>query len=408
VIEQLDKQFARLRTRLAKTPVARFFVWWWGQLLACLPASWQAFLVERSEVLLLDARIGEYVIFRENTSGCHEFGRISMDLPNEAQTAEFQRLRAQIEDPQLRIVYCLRPDRILRRELNLPMAAAENLRQVLSFEMDRQTPFKADQVYFDSRIAQTDAAARQVRVELILMPRTQLETDLSHLIPHVTPLDGVDCWNEATGNTRRKVNLLPVERRARHRNVWLPLNLGLASAVLLLLIMCMAESLANRSAAVEAMRSEVEKANAEAKQVAALKKTLQDSMGGANFLSDKKRQIPPMIALLDDVTKRLPDDTYLERFNIENKQVQLQGQSKEAATLIGQLQPSPYLNNPAFQGQIQPDPRTGKERFQITAELKQVSKTELDAAPAEAPSEDNEAAQPAFSSEIPEDPGNGG
>ena len=50
--------------------------------------------------------------------------------------------------------------------------------------------------------------------------------------------------------------------------------------------------------------------------------------------------------------------------------MQLQGQAKEAAKLIALLSNSTCLGDPRLQGQIQPDPRTGKERFQITADVK--------------------------------------
>ena len=132
----------------------------------------------------------------------------------------------------------------------------------------------------------------------------------------------------------------------------------------------MDESLTNRAAAVEAMRAEVEKSNTEARQVAALRKTLADSIAGANFLSDKKRNNPLTVALIDDLSRRLPEDTFLERLQIENGDVQLQGQSKEAAKLISLLGASTCLGDPRLQGQIQPDARTGKERFQIVADIK--------------------------------------
>jgi general secretion pathway protein L len=101
-----------------------------------------------------------------------------------------------------------------------------------------------------------------------------------------------------------------------------------------------------------------------------LRKTLADSVAGANFLSDKKRNNPLTVALLDDISKRLPEDTFLERLQIENGEAQLQGQSKEAAKLISLLASSNCLGDPRLQGQIQPDARTGKERFQITADIK--------------------------------------
>lgn len=373
----LDRQLARLRTRLAKTPLPGFFSWWGRELLACLPERWRKVLTERSESLLLDLRGDEIVVWREHDAGIREYARIRRDLAPEAQVAEFRRLREAIDDPMVRAVFCIPAERVLTRTLSLPAAAEDNLRQVLSFEMDRQTPFKADQVYFDSRVVGRDANGRSVQVELVLIPRAQLDQELSALPAGAADLDAVDSWNGAPGAGRRHTNLLPPERRARRRDMRLPLNLGLAALAVILLIVNMNESLANRAAAVESMRAEVDKAGVEAKQVAALRKTLADSISGANFLTERKRKGPLTVALINDLTERVPEDTYLERLQIENKQVQLQGQGQEAAKLIALLAASPCLGNPGFQGQVQPDARTGKERFQINAELK-----ECDPAPA--------------------------
>ena len=366
----IDRQWARLRTRLAKTPLPGYFAWWGRQLVACLPARWRALVEERSESLLLDLRDNEIIVWRERADDETEYGRIPRNLPPEAQTAEFKRLREAIDDPGVRTVLCIPPERVLQRNLTLPAAAEENLRQVLAFEMDRQTPFKADQIYFDSHVIGRDASGRNLNVELVLLPRAQLDQELATLPPGASALDGVDAWRGEPGGARRQINLLPSERRARRRDMRLPLNLGLAALAVILFVVNMDESLANRASALEAMRAEVDKSNAEARQVAALRKTLADSIAGANFLSDKKRNSPLTDALLDDLTRRLPEDTYLERLQIENGQVQLQGQSKEAAKLIAALSNSPCLGDPRLQGQIQPDPRTGKERFQITADLK--------------------------------------
>jgi general secretion pathway protein L len=205
----------------------------------------------------------------------------------------------------------------------------------------------------------------------VLLPRAQLDQAIGALPPSAAEsIDGVDAWRADAGGRRLDINLLPQERRARRRDVRLPLNLGLAALAVILLIVNMNESLANRQAAVDAMRAEVEKSNNDARQVAALRKTLADSVAGANFLADKKRNNPLTVALLDDLSRRLPEDTYLERLQIDDSKAQLQGQSKEAAKLIALIGASDCLSNPSLQGQIQPDPRTGKERFQITADVK--------------------------------------
>ncbi|SFN17289.1 general secretion pathway protein L [Dokdonella immobilis] len=371
--EALDRLLARLRTRLAKTPLPRFFSWWGTELLACLPKRWRERLGGHSEALLLEVGDTDIVVLRERNQTVSEFGRVGRDLPEDARAAEIRRLQARIENPGVRTIFCLPESKALTRTMTLPAAAEENLRQVLTFEMDRQTPFKADQVYFDSRVAARDAATRSLRVELVVLPRALLDPQLAAVAGERIQFDGVDVRSDdAAGGVRRGVNLLPVERRARRRDLGLPINLGLLALALILLIFNMSESLDNRALAVATMQAEVEKAAVAAQEVVELKKTLQDSINGANFLAEKKRNGPLIVALLDDLAARLNDDTYLERLSIENNQIQLQGQSKEAAGLISVLSASPFLANPKLEGQIQPDPRTGKDRFTISAEPKNV------------------------------------
>jgi general secretion pathway protein L len=138
-----------------------------------------------------------------------------------------------------------------------------------------------------------------------------------------------------------------------------------------LLVTAMLQSLANRESAIAAMTVEVEKAQNDAKQVAALRKTLEDTINSANFLSRKKRETPLMVTLLNDLTVRLADDTYLERLSIDEKnKIEMQGLSSDASKLIALLQKSEVITNPSVQGTIQPDPRTKKDRFNITLEFR--------------------------------------
>lgn len=369
--DQLKKGLVQLRTRYAKSPLPRFFSWWGGELSALLPPQWRVALGERSEALLLDRSQDELVLWRQSGSGIHEYGRIALVLTAEQQQDAFARLRDAIADPNLRLYYCISRDYTLHRNLWLPAAAEDNLRQVLAFEMDRQTPFKADQVYFDYQTGSRDTASRNLNVDLTVVPRAVLDNELVALTTTGAVLDGVDCWCDVPGSRRAGLNLLPLERRAKRKDMRLRLNLALAAAALLLLVVVMVQSLSNRAHAVAAMSEEVDKANQEARQVSDLRRTLQDTITSANFLSRKKAETPNMVALLDDLARRLPDDTFLERLNVDEKgKLEVQGQSAVAAQLIDTLKKSDVIDDPSFQGQIQPDPRTKKERFDLIAQLR--------------------------------------
>jgi general secretion pathway protein L len=133
----------------------------------------------------------------------------------------------------------------------------------------------------------------------------------------------------------------------------------------------MLESLSNRQASIEAMTADVEKAQNEAKQTSELARRLEEKTLSANFLLQQKRETTTMTELLADLTKRLPDDTFLERLTVDERgKVDVQGQSTNAAKLIEGLQKSDVLVNPGFTGTIQTDTRTHKERFNMSFELR--------------------------------------
>ena len=65
--------------------------------------------------------------------------------------------------------------------------------------------------------------------------------------------------------------------------------------------------------------------------------------------------------------RRIPDSTSLEKVTISEGSVVLIGQSQQASALVGLLQGSPLIRRPTLTGSVQTDPRTGKERFTLTA-----------------------------------------
>jgi general secretion pathway protein L len=131
------------------------------------------------------------------------------------------------------------------------------------------------------------------------------------------------------------------------------------------------------------MQAQVESLHADAQQVLALRQQLQDNAGAAGFLVQRKQHATTMLALLADLTRRLPDSAWLERLSIDTDgQVGMQGQSRQAARLLDALKDSPLITDASFQGSIQPDALTGKERFYLVAQLRQAQAQAGSAVPA--------------------------
>jgi general secretion pathway protein L len=370
--QSLQPWVDRVRRGWRASPLPGFLGWWGSELRGMLPPRWRGWFGSGADWHLLQHAGAQWSLRRSGHGDVLASWGDDADMtadgarvPPLALNAALQR----VDREDLRLALLLPPAVVLRRALALPLAARDNLLQVAGFEMDRQTPFIVAQVYYAVRELGTPAAPGRFNAELVVVTRDTLDPLLARLHAQGIAVDAVDL---AVGDGRLGVNLLPPEQvphRARPRR---RLNLILAAACVLLLALVLGEWLHNRQVALAQMQAEVEAMRAEAQQVAALRQQLQDNAGAAGFLAQRKKNTVAMLSLLQDVTARLPDSAWLERFSVDNAgQVGFQGQSQQAAKLLDALKDSRLITDASFQGSIQPDPTTGKERFYLTARVNQ-------------------------------------
>ena len=254
----------------------------------------------------------------------------------------------------------------LRRRLPLPPAAADRLRDVVGFEIERQTPFPADAVAFDARvIGRRDDGP--IDAELIVVPRAALDPQLAGLGPVAPLLSGIDV--AGTDGTPLEVNLLPPAQRRRSRDPWLTWNLAFAAAAVLALALALWLVLVNRREAAAQFDATVARQAPSAQRVAAQQQELNALIEGQGFLQRTRSAYPTAVEVMDELSRLLPDGTYLEKLAIEGDRLTLIGLSNEAPALIGRLQNSKLWRSPALAGALQTDPTTRKDRFTLTAEI---------------------------------------
>ncbi|MEI7035435.1 PilN domain-containing protein [Fulvimonas yonginensis] len=372
--QSLRPQLDRARRAWRASPLPRFFAWWGGELAAMLPASWRRLFGGGAQWYLLQRVDARWELRRAGELEPRAQWQRGTEVAIE-QAALAAAVR-EVDREDLRLALLLPAAAALRRRLLLPRAAADNLQQVAAFEMDRQTPFRVEQVYYAAIELDAPAPPGRFHAELVAVPRDTLDPLLAELEAADIRVDAVDV---AEGAGRRGVNLLPPARVPRRTNPRQRLNLALAAAAVLLLVLALMQWLHNRSVALSTMQAQVDGMQAEAQQVAALRQELQDNAGAAGFLVRRKQNRVTMLDLLLDLTRRLPQNAWLERLSVDpGGQVGFQGQAPQAAALIDALKDSKVVRDPNFQGSIQPDPQTGKERFYMVAQLRQ-------AGPAQAP-----------------------
>ncbi|WP_299340537.1 PilN domain-containing protein [uncultured Pseudoxanthomonas sp.] len=350
----------RFRARLGPGP--RSFFAWWGQALATwLPARWRVVLGLTGDRLLFQRQDDEIEMSWLEGTQRHPLARLPATVsPDDLRALLGSRLA---ELPRWWLVPA---GMALRRRLLLPAAAADRLRDVLTFELDRQTPFTANDACFDARVVGVREDA-QLDVELAAVQKAAFVDGLSRLGALSQGLAGADV--EDAGGAPLGVNLLPEASRVARQAPRRGLHAVLASVAVIAVVFAAWAVLDNRRAAADAFAARVDSRADAARQVAAQRQQLVDLVAGTTTLNQTSARRPTALEVMDEVTQRLPDNTYLEKLAIEGDRLTLIGFSPEASGLVARLQGSPLWRNPALSGALQPDPRTRMDRFTMTAEL---------------------------------------
>src|SRR5437879_8204713 len=163
------------RNRLRRM-LREFISWWVGQLADFVPERWRR---SASGDALVIAPVGPLA------GGIEAVGVSLRRNGRETPLGEFGFAAAGLADlPRSGgrpAVLRLAETDVLCKTVTLPLAAERQLDQVLAFEMDRETPFGPDEIFWNHRVAQRDRSRGQLAVRLLLVPRVSLDALLGAL-----------------------------------------------------------------------------------------------------------------------------------------------------------------------------------------------------------------------------------
>lgn len=357
------KNWQRLRKHRLVKGIEGFLDWWWGELLGGLPPRVREFLAPPRERLTARLDADEVWLKRDG----EELGRFKIGDDEDLGRQVVGSALARFEDGRPRAWFLIDAGQVLTQRLSLPAAAEDNLRSVLTYEMDRYTPYTADQVCFDVRMLEPREGSNQIRFELILVPRATIDKIWKLTADRGLALDGIDvCREDADGGLEEYgVNLLDPARRARRDRRHAKIVAVLAGLFVALLYGVMWQSLVARERALEQFRALNERAAAEAREVAELRDQLSKAREAALFLSGKKKSQPVAMNVLNEISRLLPDAVWIQRLQLSDGKVDLTGQAPEASALLQLMEQSQCLSGAVAKGPFTPDAQSGKERFTI-------------------------------------------
>lgn len=342
----------------------QFLDWWKAELLSFVPKWLQKLFGGAAEYVVLSCDPQGLTLSHLHSTGETELAHLPPDPSAAGGRSLFLQDYPALADA--RTALRLTGQQGLRKQFKLPMAAAENLNQVVAFELDRMTPFKSDQVYYSTVIVGRLKATRQLLVDLYLTPRAKLEALLEELSvvgwqPELVYLAG--------DSKPGAYNLLPDQFKPP-RNRWPDIANGTLAVVLLTLIVLLVV-LPIWSARSEAIRlqADVRKISKVAQEVEAMREESDKLLHQTRFLQDKKHTEPVLVDALEELSRVIPDGTWLNGLQYGNHRLVIQGQSPSASSLIQGIETSRFFHSVSFVSPVTKDASNGLERFQIASEV---------------------------------------
>ena len=89
----------------------------------------------------------------------------------------------------------------------------------------------------------------------------------------------------------------------------------------------------------------------------------------SQFLSQRKAQAPKPVLFIEELTRALPDHTWLFHLQQDGTRLRLSGYTSDASSLIRLVDALPMFTGPKFGSPVTHDPRREKDRFNLVVEL---------------------------------------
>jgi general secretion pathway protein L len=349
---------------LRQLDISRFLSWWKEGLLACLPESIAQYLVSSPKRILIEIRGDEVVVLEEENNNVKELERYPLAAVTKG--AVLSNVGKGTATP---LVLRLPASVALTKQLALPLAAEANLRQVVGFEMDRLTPFTVAKVYYAIQVLQRDTRAKRLHVQFTAVPRPHVDGLLKPLEAAGLFPDSVD-----VSGSNPEINLLPPDKRPRKGQVAQRLQEGLLILLLVLIVAMGVLPLWQQQRLItDNLMPKVEVAEQQAEEILNLRGELENSLESSRFLLQKRNEIPLMVDIMSELTRILPDGTWVERLEIKGNEIQVRGQSSQASALLALVEASELFHSATFGSPITADRRTGRDRFYLSAQISEKS-----------------------------------
>jgi general secretion pathway protein L len=337
-------------------------IWWLEQMRGLVPASLRSVgrAGRRTLTIKSDGAAHPTVeLTLQTRRGGTALGRHALTLPSLRDAAS--RLPARLRRSATLQVS---PDLVVEREVVLPMAAERELRNLIGFEMDRLTPFSAEEVLWTCHVRARDPVRDRLTVQLSLIPIASIKEILAALIGAGIIPERIE--SVSAPDARCVIPLAAGSSRA----AWEPraTRCALAGCVVLGMVAAIVPFVM-QSLAATTLESRAEAVRDKVAEADRLRNAIVRGAVGADAIEAARDQAGAVLQVLAVLTRAFPDDSHLVSLDVHQRSLAVSGRSAGAARLIGAMTADTAIRNPAFTAPVLRDETSGGEMFSIRAEM---------------------------------------
>ncbi len=350
-------------------PVRTFLDWWLGELIAMLPGALRRAVRLERERMHLELSDGRLRLELGTGAGTEPFtGMVFKEAEWTDPHGAFETELSRIEPGQYRIVLALDDANALRRDITLPRAALPELAELLEFEIERHTPFRAGEVYAFHEVDESAGDDTYIAVTLVVIPRRIVDPVIERLAAHGLAPEEVTLSDQrlSPGTAARALAAgavsemrPPVSRRVK-------VMVGLAA---LLIVAAAVSPVLRLSVAADRLAAEMARAAPGAEASLVLQRQADRLTDSVEAVARAKALAPSPLRVLDALSRLLPDDTWLVQVGIAGGEVTLEGRTNSSATLVGLLEASPEFGEVTYLSPVTREPGGDFERFNFSVKL---------------------------------------
>lgn len=347
--------------------VQHFFDWWFAELGQLIPQSVKKIVYTPQPQLLI--RMHNFQILMSTFEQGIE--KPLLDVYQHKEGAQQLRhfFKQHPEWQRASKLLLLNPKQLLKTRLDLPLAAQTNLTQVISYELDRYTPFTAAQCYFVTQIVGKNVTGSRLNVVLLFISKLKLLHHCKALAEMGLSVDTIAHEHDLERfrtNAKTPYNFLPTQYHHHYQQQ----NLKLLKRMVMLCFLTLTGIAAglpfwSQQNTLDSLQQQVTTAKKQAYEVEAIKTETTGLLQAEQDIIALKQQSPIILNILEQLSKLLPKDTWLSSFEYKKHKFILQGASASASGLISLLEDSPNFKQSMLISPVTRDAQQQADQFQL-------------------------------------------